>query len=114
MLSSAEGGDEFRESVARVEQSLKRYDRNPVMPHEITAGQMLDAFKADAPGHVSGTRWAHTHGIGVVGHFVASDVARHYCIADHFQGHTVPVFIRLSNGSSEPVRHDERPDTRGL
>ena len=84
------------------------------MPHEITAGQMLDAFKADAPGHVPGTRWAHTHGIGVVGHFVASDVARDYCIADHFQGHVVPVVVRLSNGSSEPVRHDERPDTRGL
>ncbi len=84
------------------------------MPHEITAAQMLDAFKADAPGHVPGTRWAHTHGLGVLGHFVASDVARDYCIADHFQGHAVPATIRVSNGSSDPVRHDEQPDTRGL
>jgi catalase len=84
------------------------------MPHEITAEQMLDAFKADAPGHVPGTRWAHTHGLGVLGHFVASDVARDYCIAEHFQGHAVPATIRVSNGSSDPVRHDERPDTRGL
>ena len=84
------------------------------MHHEITAAQMLDAFKEDAPGHVANTRWAHTHGLGVVGHFVASDVARDFCIAAHFQGSAVPVTARFSNGSSDPARHDERPDTRGL
>ncbi|CAN5614006.1 catalase family peroxidase [soil metagenome] len=84
------------------------------MANEVSSEQMLDAFKADAPGHVAGTRWAHTHGVGVVGHFVASDVARQYCVADHFQGHAVPVTVRLSDGSSDPERHDERPDTRGL
>ena len=36
------------------------------MTETITAQQMLDAFKLDAPGHIDGTRWAHTHGIGVV------------------------------------------------
>lgn len=84
------------------------------MAGRVSSEQMLDAFKADAPGHVPGTRWAHTHGVGVVGHFVASDVARQYCVADHFQGHAVPVTVRLSDGSSDPERHDERPDTRGL
>jgi catalase len=84
------------------------------MKEEITAAQMLDAFKEDAPGHVAGTRWAHTHGLGVVGHFVASDVARDFCVAGHLQGRSVPVTARFSNGSSDPERHDERPDTRGL
>src|SRR5579859_6578539 len=84
------------------------------MGHAVTAAQMLDAFKEDAPGHIDGTRWAHTHGLGVLGHFVPSDVARNFCIAEHFQGSPVPVTARFSNGSSDPVRHDERPDTRGL
>ncbi|MGQ0736591.1 MAG: catalase [Acidobacteriota bacterium] len=84
------------------------------MHDAITAAQMLDAFKEDAPGHVAGTRWAHTHGLGVLGRFVASDVARDFCIAEHFQGRSIPVTARFSNGSSDPIRHDERPDTRGL
>ncbi len=84
------------------------------MDHEVTAQQMLDVFKKDAPGHIEGTRWAHTHGLGVLGHFVASDVAKDFCVATHFQGQPVPVTARMSNGSSDPVRHDERPDTRGL
>lgn len=84
------------------------------MDREITAQQMLDGFKEDAPGHVAGTRWAHTFGLGALGHFVASDVAKDFCVAAHFQGQAVPVTVRFSNGSSDPERHDERPDTRGL
>lgn len=84
------------------------------MHQDITAEQMLDAFKEDAPGHVDGTRWAHTHGLGVQGQFTASDVAREFCIAEPFGGSPVPVTARFSDGSSDPVRHDERPDTRGL
>jgi catalase len=84
------------------------------MQEEITAAQMLDAFKEDAPGHVASTRWAHTHGLGVVGRFIASDVARDFCVAEHLQGQSVAVTARFSNGSSDPERHDERPDTRGL
>jgi catalase len=45
---------------------------------------------------------------------VASEVAKEFCIAQHFQGSSVPVTARFSNGSSDPTRHDERPDTRGL
>jgi catalase len=84
------------------------------MQEDITAAQMLDAFKEDAPEHPPGTRWAHTHGLGVLGHFVASDVARDFCIAPLFAGARVPVTARFSNGSSDRDRHDERPDTRGL
>lgn len=84
------------------------------MLHDITAEQMLDAFKQDVPGHAAGTRWAHSHGLGVLGHFIASDVARTFCIAEHFRGPSVPVTARFSNGSSDAVRHDQQPDTRGL
>lgn len=84
------------------------------MTEEITAQDMLDAFKKDAPGHIDGTRWAHTHGIGAIGHFTASNVARNYCVAEHFNGAPMPVTIRLSNGSSLPKRHDNWPDTRGM
>jgi catalase len=84
------------------------------MAQTIAASQMLDAFKQDATGHVAVTRWAHTHGIGVLGSFIASEVAKQYCIAEHFNGTAVPVTARLSNGSSDPQRHDARPDTRGL
>lgn len=84
------------------------------MTENITATAMLNAFKQDAPGHINGTRWAHTHGIGVLGHFKASDVARDFCRAEQFSGVPLPVTARFSNGSSDPARHDERPDTRGL
>lgn len=83
------------------------------MNHDITADQMLDAFKKDAPGHVDGTRWAHTHGLGVVGQFVPSGIAGDFCIAEHFNN-ALKITGRFSNGSSDPKRHDERPDTRGL
>ena len=57
------------------------------MHHDITAEQMLDAFKQDVPGHASGTRWAHSHGLGVLGHFVASDVAKDFCVANISAAH---------------------------
>ena len=43
-------------------------------------------------------RPVHTIGVGVKGEFVASDVARTYCIAEHFNGHPVEVSMRFSNG----------------
>jgi catalase len=84
------------------------------MEHDITAAQMLDAFKQDVPGHASGTRWAHSHGLGVLGQFIGSEVAKEFCIAEHFNGTPVAVTARFSNGSSDAVRHDQQPDTRGL
>lgn len=83
------------------------------MNQEVTAEQMLNAFKEDAPGHIDGTRWAHTHGLGFIGRFVPSVAARNFCVAEHFNNE-LKVTGRFSNGSSDPVRHDERPDTRGL
>lgn len=84
------------------------------MGETITAAKMLDAFKEDAPGHVAGTRWAHTHGVGALGRFEPSEIARDFCVAAVFSGPKVPVIARLSDGSSEPERRDDMPDTRGL
>ena len=50
----------------------------------------------------------------MIGHFVASDVARRYCIAEHFGGQRVPVTVRFSNSSSEATCHDEWQDIRGM
>lgn len=82
--------------------------------HPISARDLLDAFEHDVIDHPPGTRWAHTHGLGVVGHFVASDVARQFCIAEQFGGQRVPVTVRFSNSSSEAPRHDEWQDIRGM
>jgi catalase len=84
------------------------------VPHDVSAEQMLDAFKQDVPDHAPGTRWAHSHGLGVLGHFVASEVAKDFCVAEHFRGGLIAVTARFSNGSSDAVRHDQQPDTRGL
>ncbi len=82
--------------------------------HQIAARELLAAFRNDVIDHRPGTRWAHTHGLGVIGHFVASDVARRYCVAEHFGGQRVPVTVRFSNSSSEAQRHDEWQDIRGM
>lgn len=63
---------------------------------------------------VPGKRPVHTIGIGVKGEFVASDVARAYCIAEHFNGRPVPVSMRFSNGLGGPKQHDGWSDVRGM
>lgn len=78
------------------------------------AQQLVDAVISDFPDHAPGTRPVHTIGIGVDGYFEASDVARNYCIAEHFQGPRIPVLVRFSNGSGSPVQHDGRSDARGM
>ena len=80
----------------------------------ITADEMLDALRKDVVHHQPDSRWAHTHGLGVLGHFTASDVARRHCVAEHFQGQPVPVTVRFSNASSEAERHDQWQDIRGM
>jgi catalase len=62
------------------------------------AKQLVEAIIANLPEPVPGRRPVHTIGIGVKGEFVASDVARTYCIAEHFKGRTIPVSVRFSNG----------------
>lgn len=79
-----------------------------------TARQLVDAIIADFPDHAPGTRPVHTIGIAATGHFVSSDVARSYCVAEHFQGQRVPVTVRFSNGSGSPTEHDGWSDVRGM
>ena len=62
------------------------------------AKQLVEAIIANLPTPVPGRRPVHTIGVGVKGEFVASDVARTYCIAEHFDGQPVPVSVRYSNG----------------
>lgn len=76
--------------------------------------QLVEAIIRDFPDHAPGTRPVHTLGVGAEGFFVASDVARQFCVAEHFQGHTVPVNVRFSNGSGSPQRHDGWSDVRGM
>src|SRR5277367_6371728 len=59
-------------------------------------------------------RPVHSIGIGATGYFEASDVARDYCIAEHFQGGRIPVKVRFSNGSGCAVPHDGWSDVRGM
>jgi catalase len=82
--------------------------------HLSVAQRLVDAVISDFPDHVAGTRPVHTIGIGVDGYFVASDVARTYCIAEHFQGQRVCASVRFSNGSGSPVQHDGWSDVRGM
>jgi catalase len=59
-------------------------------------------------------RPVHAIGIGATGYFEASDVARDFCVAEHFQGKQIPVTVRFSNGSGSAIQHDGWPDVRGM
>ena len=78
------------------------------------AKQLVEAIIANLPAPVPGRRPVHTIGVGVKGEFVASDVARTYCIAEHFDGQPVPVSVRYSNGLGGPEQHDGWSDVRGM
>ncbi len=78
------------------------------------AQQLVDAIIANLPAPVPGRRPVHTIGVGVRGEFVASDVARSHCIAEHFNGQPIPVSVRFSNGLGGPDQHDGWSDVRGM
>ena len=59
-------------------------------------------------------RPVHAIGISATGYFEASDIARDYCTAEHFQGRRVSVTVRFSNGSGCAVVHDGWSDVRGM
>ena len=54
------------------------------------AKRLVEVIIGNLPAPVPGKRPVHTIGIGVKGEFVASDVARTYCVAEHFKGQTIP------------------------
>ena len=78
------------------------------------AKRLVESIIDNLPEPVPGRRPVHTIGIGVKGKFVASDVARTYCIAEHFKGQTIPVSVRFSNGLGGLEQHDGWSDVRGM
>jgi catalase len=79
-----------------------------------TAKQLVQAIIDNLEQPVPGRRPVHTIGVGVKGEFVASDVARTYCIAEHFNGKPVRVSVRFSNGLGGVKQHDGWSDVRGM
>ena len=78
------------------------------------AKRLVQAIIDNLPAPVGDRRPVHTIGIGVKGRFVASDVARTYCVAEQFQGQPVCVSVRFSNGLGGPDQHDGWSDVRGM
>jgi catalase len=78
------------------------------------AKQLVQVIIDNLPAPVPGKRPVHTIGVGVKGEFVASDVARTFCVAEHFNGHPVPVSMRFSNGMGGLEQHDGWSDVRGM
>jgi catalase len=84
------------------------------MVDESVAKQLVQVIIDNLPEPVPGRRPVHTIGMGVKGKFVASDVARTYCIAEHFNGQPVEVSMRFSNGMGGLKQHDGWSDVRGM
>jgi catalase len=78
------------------------------------AAKLVEALDASFPDGRQDLRPVHTFGIGATGFFEASDVARDYSIAEHFQGQQIRIVARFSNGSGSGVQHDGWSDVRGL
>ena len=79
-----------------------------------TAKRLVQVIHDNLPSPVGERRPVHTIGIGVKGRFVASEVARNYCIAEHFNGEPVDASIRFSNGLGGLEQHDGWSDVRGM
>ena len=77
------------------------------------AEQIVDVQRAIAGPH-PGFRTVHAKGIVCTGTFVAGPEAKRISKAAHFQGQSVPVTLRFSNGSGDPSAPDGAPDARGL
>ena len=77
------------------------------------AKQLVQAIIDNLPAPVGEKRPVHTIGIGVKGEFVASDVARTYCVAEHFKGSPSGIDALLQRvGGLE--QHDGWSDVRGM
>jgi len=70
----------------------------------------------DVKGGSTKRRPVHTVGVGATGFFQASQIARKFCVADHFKHpkETVPVAVRFSNGMGVVAEHDGWSDVRGM
>ncbi len=64
-------------------------------------------------GYLPGFRRAHGRGVAFRGRFTASPKVAALTIAEHMRGDTVPVVVRLSNGSGTPYAADRTSIERG-
>lgn len=82
---------------------------------EPAADVLIDDILRATPGHTSGTRPIHAPGICATGWFQATSVATTYTSASHFDGATVPVTVRFSNGTGLLNTPDTEPHlVRGM
>lgn len=86
----------------------------PITEKPDMSERLYAALEADYPDHRTDMRPVHAVGIGVTGHFIASDAAKRFTFAEQFQGGHIPVSVRYSNGSGSPVEHDSALDVRGM
>ena len=77
------------------------------------AERIVDAMNA-VHGIHPGARAVHAKGLCCKGTFTATPAAARVCVAEHLQGHKVPVTTRFSNGSGKPRRADGARDERGM
>lgn len=90
--------------------------RDPAIDDPIYKELLDSLWRDDGPPKEAKMRPVHTHGTGAYGYFMPSEVAREYCIAEHFKDplKRVPVTVRFSNGSGAAIRHDDWSDLRGM
>ncbi len=81
--------------------------------NKATFERMVDALNA-VHGRHEGVRAAHARGACARGTFTATSEATRLTRAPHMQGDPIPVTVRLSNGTGNPLHPDRRKDGRGF
>ena len=81
--------------------------------NKATFERMVDALNA-VHGRHEGVRAAHARGACARGTFTATPEAARLTRAPHMQGDPIPVTVRLSNGTGNPLHPDRRKDGRGM
>ena len=78
-----------------------------------TFERMVDALNG-VHGRHEGVRAAHARGACTKGTFTATPEAARLTRAPHMQGDPIPVTVRFSNGTGNPLHPDRRKDGRGM
>jgi len=78
-----------------------------------TFERMVDSLNA-VHGRHEGVRAAHARGTCAKGTFTATPEAARLTRAPHMQGDPIPVTVRFSNGTGNPLHPDRRKDGRGM
>jgi catalase len=85
----------------------------PRVPSSDMSERLVEAL-ANVYGEHPGHRAAHAKGVLCAGTFTATPVAPSISRAAHFQGDTLPMHVRFSNGSGDPTSPDGARDARGV